>query len=269
MYEKDRLSNTEKAVQRKVQAGKHLTGDDKRVMQNRVRAMQRRGDLDGVAGAGMPGGATHVVPMPNMRPLVASMNAAFAALDGDKPNFGNINAQMAAPIFQMNSTVRSGSVNGLVVHTDSSSWSAMVNSPMMFTASVTYSLGIIHWNRDGGGAGAISGSSTAGGGDTTASGSAGGVSASGGATASGGSGGAAASGGASQSGSASNAGSGGQGGSASAQFDSYTAPILADWVVEYKHETTANPLSWLSSGGHGSLSGTAIEAGRYNFWMPA
>jgi hypothetical protein len=269
MFEKHRLSKAEQAVQAKLKSGRSLNSDDREIVQTRLRALQRRGDLDGQSG-GVPSGATHAVPMPSVGPVWQAMNAAGQDLASsgspeDPPDFSGLASDIEAPIRSINSGNQTATFNGSV----GTHWRG---APRLWKARGSFALGTIHWNQGGGGTGTAGGGQTTGGGNaggqTQASGAGGSAGASGTYSGANLSGQGSASVGGANSNAASTAGNASQGGSMSTQFDSYTAPIVCTWHISVEMDTTWNPLSWLSSGGRGSRDGTT-EAGRFNFQMPA
>ena len=242
MHDRDRLSNAEKAVQRKVRDGKRLNSDDRSLIQTRLRAMQKRGELDGQT-VGIPSGALNIVPMPNIQPAIAAMNATARTMQrGGIPDFGSNGSQLETAIRQING-------GHTTAYFNLSTNTTYRGIPVLWTANGSFGLGPLHWVREG--TGSMSGTQNTGGGNAsgnTAS-SGGSANASGSGTVSGAnvSGGGSISGGGSNSAGQSGGANASQGGAASSVTDTYTAEITMSCTLRAQPELTFNPLSWGAS----------------------
>lgn len=255
MFERDhKLSAAERAVQRKVRDGQRLTHDDRRIVQARLKALQRH-HLEGVTG-GIPSGAESITTAPNVSPAMRAMNATANGMVNDgQPDFGGQMGQLETSIRQINNTSSRASFS---FSTSTSGYTLPIN----WTVSGSFSLGPLHYVS--GGAGTTGGSVNTGGGTGSGNTSSSGY----GAGAGGGQGGGASasvpvsgatvgagqsnssgvSGGISGGGSASTGvstqGTAAQGSSGNAARETYRADITCEYTISFSFGASLNPLSW-------------------------
>lgn len=240
MFDRDRpLTTAEKAVQRKVREGTRLHSDDRALIQTRLRAMQRR-HLEGQI-VGIPSGALNIIPMPNVQPAVAAINARAQTLvaHGGGPDFGSSGAQLETAIRQINGS-------NTTAYFNMSANTTNLGMPLRWTANGSFGLGPLHFVRDS--TGTMSGTQQTGGGNAGGNSAASGYNAGGGAsgTVSGAnvSGNGAVSGGGANSSGQSGGASAQQGGTASSVTETYSAAITMSCNIEWHVELGLNPLSW-------------------------
>src|SRR5436190_7926641 len=151
---KETPTNAEKAVQRKVRDGRRLNGDDREVVQTRVRAMQKKGDYVGLTG-GIPSGAENLVPAPNVDPLMAAIQRTSSSMfNGDKgPDYSNHSGDLELKIRQINTTNTTSSFS-FFEETHS------VGVPEKWTVSGSFRLGPLQLAGAGGTAGTGGGATT-------------------------------------------------------------------------------------------------------------
>lgn len=281
MFSKDdKLSNAERAVQRKVRDGQRLNNEDKRTVQTRLRALQRQ-HLQGLTG-GIPSGAEAIVAMPNVQPAVSAISATCRSMaGGGYPNVGSKAPELERQIRQINASQTTASFS-FTLH------GSLMSVPTEWRISGSFSLGPLQYvsgtaGTGGGtttvGGGGASGNTQSSGGSVGVGGGQGsGVSASvpvSGATVGGGqsnSGGA--SGGISGGGSASTGQSGGgtatQGSSGGNLRETYMAPITCAYDIEAELTMGWSPISWVANtldefGGPKTGSGSASNCGMIQF----
>lgn len=281
MHSKDeKLSNAERVVQRKVRDGQRLSHDDKRVVQTRLRAMQRQ-HLQGLT-VGIPSGAEAIVPMPNVQPAIAAMNASCRTLfsKGGFPNIGEKSQQLETQIRQINGNNTTASFS-----LDLRGYYATL--PIDWQISGSFSLGPLQYVS--GTAGTGSGTTTVGGGSgggTThssggsvgvgggqGSGASASVPVSGanvgvGQSSSGGASGGMSTGGSASTGSSSG-GSATQASSGANLRETYMAPIVCNYDIHANYAANLNPLSWVSGAidafDRHEVSGSAANCGMIQF----
>lgn len=257
-------------MQRKVRDGQRLSHDEKRVVQARLRALQRQ-HLAGQTG-GIPSGAESITTAPNVQPALAAMNATAAGMiNRGQPDFGSQVGALETQIRQINGTNSRASFNF-------SAQTTALSIGISWTVSGSFSLGPLQYVSGGAGTGggSVNTGGGAGQGNTSSSGfGAGGSHGTGGGASatipvsgasvgvgqgqsSGVSGGV--SGGGSASTASSTQGTANQGSSGATTRETYKADIVCDYNVSWEVPMGWNPLSWGASIAD-SIDGTKRRSG--------